>query len=197
MTTSERVTIPEAGYATPAPPDDKSEHQLRVERMMRGYGQKVRDRPELPSKDERRLRARLILEECLETVQALGFLVLTKNSQDVLYQESGVADSWELQERKCGPNLIEIADGCADISVVTIGTLSACGIRDQELLEEVDHNNLTKVERGSNDEHGKFTKPEGHVPPDIAGVLARQKNIGKVTGYIDGGEHVGEVDLSS
>ena len=73
------------------------------------------------------------------------------------------------------PNLVEIADGCADLSVVTIGTLSACGIADEMLLGVVDANNLAKFGPGhSIREDGKLIKPKNHKPPDIAQLLEIQ-----------------------
>jgi predicted HAD superfamily Cof-like phosphohydrolase len=70
------------------------------------------------------------------------------------------------------PDLVEIADGCADISVVTIGTLVACGIPDKGLLELVDDNNLNKFKYGLiRDQFGKIVKPTDHQPPNIAAYL--------------------------
>src|SRR5690606_27317494 len=72
-------------------------------------------------------------------------------------------------------NMLELADGCADLSVVTTGTLSACGIADKALLEEVDRNNIAKFRDGvKKREDGKVLKPEGHQPPDIRRVLIGQ-----------------------
>ena len=70
------------------------------------------------------------------------------------------------------PNLVAIADGCADLSVVTIGTLVACGIPDRDLLWEVDVNNLKKFAPGLTiREDGKLIRPPDHPPPDIERVL--------------------------
>ena len=60
--------------------------------------------------------------------------------------------------------------------VVTIGTLSAFGIKDKRLLEEVDQNNLLKIENGHTDpETGKFIKPKDHPAPAIADVIRAQR----------------------
>lgn len=156
---------------------NRTDHQRRVDAFMHLAGQERPTIPIIPSEDIRRLRAKLILEEALETIAALGFAVkytgvdwTSGAEQDCLV---GI-DDVELQ-RGPEPNLIEIADGCADISVVTIGTLSACGINDRPLLEEVDRSNLAKFGPGSyRREDGKWMKSSDWVPPDIKSVLAEQ-----------------------
>lgn len=126
--------------------------------------------PTMPDEKVRQLRARLILEEALETIKALGVKVFTASSL-------GNVDKAHVRFESSheAPDLVEIADGCADISVVTIGTLIACGIQDVSLLEAVDQNNLEKFKPGhSINEHGKLIKPPKHLPPDIDKVLREQ-----------------------
>lgn len=127
----------------------KTDHQLRVECFMKLAGQEVPATPTIPSKEVRLLRAKLILEEALETITALGFNV---------YSHFDKAYNLSLErlqfENENPASLEEIADGCADLSVVNTGTLSACGIHDQELLEEVDKSNLAKFEVPKCLEHG-------------------------------------------
>ena len=147
-----------------------TEHQERVEQFMKAAGQELPTTPILPDFYTRKLRAKLILEEALETVEALGFalytpegLMITKGTLNL--QEEYTAD------------LEEIIDGCCDISVVTIGTLSACGVPDQPFLEEVDSNNLAKFGPGGHRrEDGKWVKPPNHKPPAIAEVLQEVKD---------------------
>lgn len=140
----------------------KSAHQQRVERFMREVaGQEVLSKPKLPDAVIRRLRAKLILEEALETVKALGFMGKVEPTTSGHH-----FDIFPVGE----PSLVSIADGCADISVVTVGTLSACGIVDTPLLEEVDRSNLAKV-GGYRRADGKWMKPATWTPPDIKGVL--------------------------
>ena len=65
-------------------------------------------------------------------------------------------------------DLCAIVDGCCDLSVVTIGTLSACGVPDELFLKLVDENNLAKFGDGhSIREDGKLIKPSDHKPPAI------------------------------
>ncbi len=155
---------------------DRSVHQQSIERTMIKAEQAVPDKPCIPSKKVRLLRAMLILEEALETVRALGFEIKSKPLK-AFYDDSGTLqlpdDVFDPKfENRYEPNLVEIADGCADLSVVTIGTLSACGISDIPILQEVDRANWEKVKDGLiKREDGKYLKPEGWKPPDIEGQL--------------------------
>ncbi len=108
--------------------------------------------------EDRRLRAKLIWEETLETLRGLGF------SYDL---DGGLVELHPF-------NLVEAVDGCFDLRVVTTGTLSALGVPDLKGQEMVDRNNLAKFGPGcSIREDGKLIKPPGHVAPDIMGLLMR------------------------
>lgn len=143
-----------------------TDHALRIEKFMRLAGQDCPVKPTLPSVLIRKHRARLILEECLETLNGLGFKVSGPDSEWVTVDDLVEVDSG---------NLLEIVDGCADLSVVTIGTLIACGVQDYEVLEEVDKNNLAKFGPGGyKNEVGKWIKPPGHPRPDLESILKTQ-----------------------
>lgn len=141
----------------------KTKHQQRIEEFMKRCEQAVPTTPTVPNEDVRRLRAKLILEEALETVEALGFMVSPSNDDGTVRPKQFHLDRVNTQ-----PNLADIIDGCCDVSVVTIGTLSACGIPDDVCLEVVDRNNLAKFGPGSyRREDGKWMKPPGHTAPDF------------------------------
>lgn len=147
----------------------KTEHQKRVEYFMSKIGHNVPKTPTVPPYEVRLLRARLIFEECLETIEALGFTIADK--EGVL-----IVSPINIDMEDTIDNLIEIADGCADISVVTIGTLSACGIHDADLLREIDESNLRKFGPGAHRrEDGKWIKPPDWEPPNIKKVLIFQE----------------------
>jgi predicted HAD superfamily Cof-like phosphohydrolase len=143
----------------------KSDHQLRVEEFMRLAKQEIPAVPTMPCLAVRKLRANIILEEALETIEALGFTVTLKPF-DL---------SFELSET-CAPDLIEAVDGCCDLRVVTTGTLSALGVADNAVQEEVDRNNLAKFGPGSyrRESDGKWMKPPGHQKPDLEHILITQ-----------------------
>jgi len=143
----------------------KSDHQRRVEELMRLASQEIPDHPTVPSYEVRKLRATLILEEALETIEALGFEV-KKRSDGTL----GHADLFLDDGERC--ELVKVVDGCCDLRVVSTGTLSAFGVDDVFVQEEVDKNNLTKFGPGSfRREDGKWMKPPGFKGPDLARVL--------------------------
>ena len=145
----------------------RSEHQKRIDLFMHHAGQAMPALPCVPSAEVRLLRAALIIEEALETIDALGFCVETMIND---FRQEMTKPILIAHDR--GPNLEQIADGCADLSVVTIGTLSACGIDDIPLLAEVDESNLRKFGEGAyKREDGKWMKPPDWQPPDIACVL--------------------------
>jgi len=144
---------------------EKSPHQQRVELFMAKAGQAVPDRPTVPDEATRRLRANLILEEALETIEALGFQVTLKPFDGEIEVGPQVRD----------PDLEKVVDGCADTIVVTTGTLSAFGVADVAVQAEVDNNNLSKFGPGGHRrEDGKWIKPPTWTPPDIKGILKAQ-----------------------
>jgi predicted HAD superfamily Cof-like phosphohydrolase len=139
----------------------KSHHQLRVEDFMRLAGQEVPEIVGIPDEKTRELRARLILEEALETVEALGFLHYSKIDRSV----ENYLQNCQRQE----PDLEKVIDGCSDLKVVVTGTLSAFGVPDKAFQEEVDSNNLKKFGPGGyRRDDGKWVKPPDHQPPQIA-----------------------------
>jgi predicted HAD superfamily Cof-like phosphohydrolase len=151
---------------------ERSDHQLRVEEFMRFAKQDVPMVPNLPSKEVRELRARLIIEEALETIAALG-CELHANGEPVTAK--GLKSGHAVISSSNAPDLVEIVDGCCDIMVVTTGTLSACGIRDVVPLKMVDENNLAKFGPGhSIRADGKLIKPPNHKAPDLGTEIERQ-----------------------
>lgn len=107
--------------------------QKSVRDWMLAFRQECPEKPTLPSKEIRLLRAKLILEEALETIDALGVNIsITDISKDE-YQDQckylNIKDiEFEPQLAMHNNSLRDIADGCEDIKVVTEGTLVACGL---------------------------------------------------------------------
>lgn len=167
--------------------EEKSSHQVEVEKFMKLGGQEVPEKPTIPDSKIRELRAKLILEEALETCNSLGFYIKL--------DENGITLTEDFT-----PNLTEIVDGCADLLVVTTGTLSACGVKDIRPVELVDENNLKKFkwsdeELGNislptysfvcadkehtvvKDSDGKILKPPSHKKPCLEEEIERQQNL--------------------
>lgn len=142
----------------------KSQHQQRVEQFMLRAGQDVPSKPTLPDAATCLARAKLHLEETLETIVALGCYV---------YRDKDTRHGFNVGKWvDVKPNLINIIDGCVDSNVIATGTLSACGVPDPPFIIEVDAANLRKFEGDAHrDANGKWIKPTGFVGPDIAEVL--------------------------
>ncbi len=171
----------------------KSLHQLNVERFATvasellhraGHDDKAQLQrvPLKPITDDelnaaagmRKLRANLILEECLETITALGCAVVDTRTGYLLDSKCAKAMLTVIVEDRL--NVADVIDGCCDIRVVTTGTLSAMGIPDNPFQTEVDHNNLTKLDQGvSVSPNGKILKPPNHKPPMITEMLDKMR----------------------
>ncbi len=79
-------------------------------------------------------------------------------------------------------DLALMADALIDLVYVAMGTAQLLGLPWQELWDEVQRANMTKIRASTADESSRATgrghasdvlKPEGFVPPDIAGILER------------------------
>jgi predicted HAD superfamily Cof-like phosphohydrolase len=146
----------------------KSSHQRMVEEFMFKANQEVPLRPIIPGPVVRKLRAKIILEEALETIDGLGFNVVVTGGHRIVTKDCIEFSS----DGHVPPDLVEIVDGCADMKVVTTGTLSACGVPDELIQLEVDINNLAKFGPGGyRREDGKWMKPSDHKPPRIAEII--------------------------
>ncbi|WP_406698535.1 hypothetical protein V5E97_06600 [Singulisphaera sp. Ch08] len=106
--------------------------------------EQIGDHPLFPSSDVIDLRIRLMDEELSETITAID-----------------------------DKNLVEVADGLADLIYVAIGTAVAFGIDLRPVWDEVHGSNMAKA-GGEKREDGKRLKPPGWTPPDIALILNQQ-----------------------
>lgn len=150
-----------------------SQHQKNVELFVEKAGQNCpKNGPEVPDRDTRKLCANLIMEEAIETVEALGFKVYLYNPPES-YKKPFMLQNFKNDE---DISLEEIIDGCCDTHVVVTSTLVQCGVPDIPFQEEVDQNNLDKFKDGySIREDGKLLKSPSHVPPRIGEILERLK----------------------
>lgn len=141
---------------------ETSEHYCRVADFMNKAGQEVPNKVIEPSTEVRELRAKLILEEALETIKALGFDVeIDSDSPAHVNIKKCCFQPWH------NFNLVEVIDGCCDIKVVTTGTLIACGVPDEYAQILVDKSNLQKFGPGGRRrEDGKWLKPDDWKAPD-------------------------------
>ena len=121
----------------------------RVQEFHRAFGQCRANRPTFPSDDIIELRIKLIEEEFEELKQAI-------RNRDI----------------------VEFADAGADLLYVTYGTADVFGIPIDACFDAVHRSNMAKLDENGRPikrADGKFLKPPGWTPPDIAGVLGIEK----------------------
>jgi len=166
----------------------KSRNQLMTELFiarMNHPDQPLPPGPAIPNDRVRSLNARLMLEECMETiVKGLGTdIVLRVPTEDMRIDVSSGTMRIVLKSEHIDGmyplrsfDMIETADGLADCDVVNNGVASKCGITLQPILDEVYGNNLLKFAEGhAFDEGGKLIKPPNHPAPRIEALLDEQK----------------------
>lgn len=134
----------------------------------------------IPDAASAMLRARLILEEALETINALGVRlhvnvpegVPIKGMEDCFLITAPITDQPKIE-------LAELIDGCCDLIYVAVGTMLVCGIPDLPHLDAVNRANIEKFPRGvaTVNEHGKFQKPEGWRAPDHWAVMGATPHV--------------------
>lgn len=140
-------------------------HQQKVREFMQKAGQETPDKPKIPSRENRYLRAKLILEEAIEAIDALGFDVLVDGVQNIT--EQNFNKLVKISHRTDDIDINNLAKELADMSVVgPTGTATAFGIDIEPILDLVDDNNLAKFGPGSyKNEYGKHCKPPNHPKP--------------------------------
>ena len=154
--------------------------QKQVKDWMTAFGQETPEKPKIPSLEVRKLRAKLILEECLETIRGLGLQSIMVDDMDGQKYPIDIGlQSISFEETPQTLNLKEIADGCEDLKVVTEGTLVACGLIEDvtgpgcsdPLFDEVMRSNWTKLwtakEIGRYTGEGEEFDPSGIIATDI------------------------------
>lgn len=154
----------------------KSEHYKKVEKFMQLAGQDTPGKLVELDPETRVLRAKLILEEALETIEkGLGVSINYDSYGGTFSPEFEInLELFKQLEFKANKKYdpINIIDGCCDIKVVTTGTLVALGVPDEPFQNEVDKNNLDKFGPGGyRRDDGKWVKPPGHKAPDIEKIL--------------------------
>lgn len=134
-----------------------------VEEFHRAMGLPVRTTPTMPSEAERLMRARLVLEEALEVVRALGCVAAPRWDGEI---EVVVNHQ---------PDLTNVAHELNDLLYVAHGGLAEMGAP-PGVFAEIHRANMSKL--GDDGKpvlraDGKVMKGPNYKPPDVAGVLAR------------------------
>jgi predicted HAD superfamily Cof-like phosphohydrolase len=107
----------------------------------RAFGLPVADKPRVPSVEERLLRAKLLFEECMETIEkGLGVRVFNRPlgiDWAVTYNTEFEIDS------QYDP--VETLDGLADVKVIANGTAVQFGLPMEAADREVFESNMSKL----------------------------------------------------
>lgn len=121
----------------------------------------------LDTPEGRELRAKLIMEEAVETVAALGFRAFAS-----IEEQKGLLIRTVSHFERTYPNfdLLDFIDGLCDLTYVVMGGAVNADISMQRHFDEVHAANMRKL-TGPKREDGKQLKPEGWVGPDHRKVL--------------------------
>jgi predicted HAD superfamily Cof-like phosphohydrolase len=118
-------------------------------------------RGDTPDMRDAELRARLILEEAVETVVAM---VGNNAVVDMLDDHANYHRDRFWEGITESPDLVEAVDGLCDLLYVVFGAFDAFGIDAEPFFQLVHEANMTKA-NAPKDAHGKVCKPPGFVPP--------------------------------
>lgn len=142
------------------------ESQAKIAEFMHAAQQDVLTTPTMPDEKTRILRAKLMLEECIETIHGLGItLELTTGA----LSQCTIGCAQDVDMIVDLPNsLTEVADGIGDQLVVVLGTACACGLDAEGIFNEVHRSNMTKfLPGGYLDEYGKWIKSPHYSPANL------------------------------
>lgn len=128
--------------------------------------QPVLPRPAVPPHDRVRLRAKLIFEEAMETIGALYGFSREDVSRRLILPTNHLLDQLDPQAQ-----IVEVADGLADLIYVCIGCALEFGLPLDKVFEEVQRSNMSKTVDRLTRPDGKIVKGPSFSPPDIGAVL--------------------------
>jgi predicted HAD superfamily Cof-like phosphohydrolase len=124
--------------------------------------------PAVPPEEVVRLRARLIIEEACEALEAMFFAPSATAIPRLKEDLKSICCRATVQV-----NLPALADALGDTDYVVEGTRVSFGIDGLPVAEAIHAANMAKL-GGGKDAQGKSVKPDGWKAPDIARVLRRQ-----------------------
>lgn len=147
--------------------------------------QSVPEVPTYPTEKVAKLRAMLVLEEALELiVKGLGVTGMEWHNgfgRYIISLKDMLNNVKNIKFDKGEPtDLVQLADGIADLEYVSTGTASACGIKMQPIFDEIHRSNMTKFIDGMVREDGKYEKGPSYSKADIESILHKQFDSGAI-----------------
>ena len=96
-----------------------------------------------------------------------------QGDQQKLYMNLITEEYKETLEAFENNDLVEVADGLADMVWVIMGMCSSCGIEFNKVWEEVRSSNMSKFVDGKvvKNDAGKIMKPDTYFKPDLKKIL--------------------------
>ena len=152
-------------------------HQLAsIEKFHRAFGAPVASEPGIPTPERLALRCKLILEECMEFLEAAGFEVLYGGEH--MFHQVETADfqiNRKLEDRGgeyVEPSMVGMCDALKDIQVVTLGTEVEMGLQkiSEPMFDEVMASNMSKLDENGKPiyrEDGKILKGLMYFKPNL------------------------------
>lgn len=142
------------------------------------FGHPVAEKPTIPDAKMRLLRVKLIMEEAMEFAEASGFPC------EVVLNTPDAAEPFSVQIKDATPsmdtpsliNIVEAADALADIDYVTQGANLVWGFPAQEIMDEVQASNMSKLGvdgKPIRREDGKILKGPDFFVPKIDEILKK------------------------
>lgn len=142
----------------------------QVREFHQAMGLPMAEAPAIPEEARVRLRAALMAEEFVETLEALYDLDDEPTEDNFRTIESCLTAI--IQHCPVKVRLLQLVDGLADQDYVNEGTRLEFGIQGAPIAAEVHRTNMAKG--GPKSPTWKQLKPEGWTPPDIKGELVKQ-----------------------
>lgn len=152
-----------------------SYHTTPVAEFHAAFGHPIETAPTVPNLAQRLLRVKLLAEELLEFADGCGVGIVMDNILEHHIVVEPQPDS------SC--DLIECADGLADLRYLVDGGNLIFGFPGERLLAEVHRSNMSKLGadgRPVTRADGKTMKGPNYFKPDIAGVLFAQVPVVEV-----------------
>lgn len=151
-----------------------------VKEFHQSFGHPVREQPEVPDTKTIKLRLALILEEFIELSEACCKTDSTKSQVYLNHLIAADIALKTLDESDLSVDLVEVADALTDINYVTYGAGHCFGLDLDACMQEVHQSNMSKLGEDGRpiySEQGKIMKGPNYVKPDVAAVLAKQREF--------------------
>lgn len=154
-------------------------HATPVKEFHDAFGHPVEQRPTVPSREQIRLRVRMLAEELCELAEAAG--VRLELRSHVIPSETGVgADAFvsvtDVPGSRPMVDLVECADALGDLRYLVDGGNLIFGFPGEQVLAEIHRSNMSKlgaVGKPIYCEDGKTLKGPNYFKPAIAEVINR------------------------